>query len=233
MASALLSQPLFEHHGDANPYLDENWSQRVVGSGITVGPEPAENAWKVDDQNSAGGNGYAYLLELTPEEQAEAIAHPWALRMELRVEDVPSTVGGAVGAQVALPDLNNRIFTLGFGTDAAGNPIVALYNGSSFVQSAPIPGSGYHQYTMLFDPETQTVDIFADGVEVLSDQFGYTYTAGTINRILFGANSSADTGTGYYRFVQFQIVPEPSTLVLLGLGTVGLLFRCRRRPGRR
>ena len=230
MAARLLAQPVFRHFGDADPYLDEAWSRRVVGSGITVGPEPGENAWKVDDQNSAGGNGYAYFLELTPEEQAAALAQGWELRMALRVEDIPNTVGGAVGAQVAFPGPMNRIFTLGFGTDAAGNPIAGIYEGGGvWDRSSPIPGDGYHYYEMIFDPVTQTVDLFADGVEILTNQFGYTHT-GQINRVLFGANSSADTGTGYYRFVQFQIAPEPSTLVLLGLAALGLLFRPRRRP---
>jgi len=228
LAAAITMQPLFRHVGDADPYLDEAWSQRIVGTGITVGPEPAEDAWKVADQSSAGGNGYGYFLELTEQEQAAALSQGWILQMTLRVEDLPNTVGGAVGAQVAFPGPMNRIFTLGFGTDQDGNPIAGIYTGSGFTQSAPIPGDGYHDYEMIFDPDTQTVDLLADGVEILSNHFGYTHTGG-INRVLFGANSSADTGTGYYRFVQFQIIPEPSTFVLLGLGGLGLLFGRRRR----
>ncbi|MDC0936773.1 hypothetical protein OAS39_10845 [Pirellulales bacterium] len=87
---------------------------------------------------------------------------------------------------------------------------------------------GYHDYEMVFDPTTQTVDVLADGNLVIDDMLPLEFTSLDLNRILWGSNASGGTGNANYSFIGFQVVPEPATMAL-ALTLAGSLAPLRRR----
>ena len=109
LAANIQEFPYLRHDGDVDPYVAEGWSRRIAGSGITVGPVPEERAWCVDDQSSAGSNGFGYYKHLSPEQWDRAMRVGWSLAMEVRVEDYqPFSFGGASSGQVAIPGRRRR-----------------------------------------------------------------------------------------------------------------------------
>ncbi len=227
---------VYRHFGSADPEADEGWPKATRGTGCSAVAVPddaafgSHAAWKVDDANpsSSVGNGLNYSHDLTPALEARARAEGWILRSFLRVEDTPNTTGGAISLDTIFDTLNRR-FALQFGVDGGGNTLFQFIGGSG----SSVSGVGYHLYEMRFDTATETVDLFVDGDEKISDFGGANFTNSNYHRVLFGANSSGDTGTGYYNMVEFEIVPEPGSLSLLlaaaGVALLACLSRRRKR----
>lgn len=124
------------------------------------------------------------------------------------------------------------MFQLGLSVDANDNTIFGLHNGNNFTSvSGSVEGVGYHLYEIVYDPATQTIDLFVDGDELISDFAGRNFA--NLRQVLFGANSGGGTGTGYYNMVEFVVLPEPGGIVLLlSLLLPVLSLRPRRRPQR-
>jgi hypothetical protein len=101
----------------------------------------------------------------------------------------------------------------------------------SFGQSYTLMGSGstYHTYELEYNPSTLEADLFVDGVLRLSNFTGETnfyYDSA----LAWGAWSG---GEGNFNLVQVQSglvsVPEPGSLILLAMGSVGVLVPAVRR----
>jgi hypothetical protein len=146
--------------------------------------------------------------------------------MTMRMVDSSDALDFSVHGQVSDGDW---AYTMLFGTDDQGNAIVDLFDtGGIGNNSHVIPGgSDYHTYVMEYDPLTDTVDLFVDDQLVEADYAGRS--AAGYNRITFGSNQTSSGGHAHYEFVQFEIIPEPSTLVLLALGLLVGLGGTRRR----
>ena len=100
-------------------------------------------------------------------------------------------------------------------------------------QSATITSGGtgtdaYHDFSILYDPVTDTQQLLVDDVVIYSDLTGQSNSQ---DYAFFGSGSSAGDGSGNWHSVGFEIIPAPSTFALSALGVLGLLA-CGRR-GRR
>jgi hypothetical protein len=234
MASYQLTAPcrrvLYSHYGSNDPVGDEGWTQvGTPSAGLyaeAVTNDGGYDAWKVIDSTSAGALNYQY--DLTPAMEEILLDNGWIMRGRIRVEDDPNSIDSAVSMQVALSPIS-RVFNLGLSLDGQGNTLFGFNtSGSDFTTvSGSVEGTGYHLYEMVFDPTDHTVSLFVDGDEKISGFGGRSYSG--LHRVLFGANSSAGTGTGYYNMVEFIVVPEPGSLVLLlSLALATLTVRARR-----
>ncbi len=121
-----------------------------------------------------------------------------------------------------------------FGSDADGDPTVLVatgfgggtFTGPTFTLEAS--GGGYHLYTLVFYPVAGSADLFVDGTEQISNYLGHTVGAGS-KEVDWGGSQSTTTGQGNYNLIQWNIVPEPSTALLLASGLVAMAVGRRRR----
>jgi hypothetical protein len=120
------------------------------------------------------------------------------------------------------------------GSDSDGDPIVVLGEGANDTSvwgptfTLQGVGSTYHLYELVYYPEADFANLFVDGTQRLS---GYTGVSADTERVFFGSANSYTMGHGNYNLVQWEIVPEPSTLALLSMGALTLAYAWRRRRG--
>lgn len=89
-----------------------------------------------------------------------------------------------------------------------------------------IPGSDYHSCEILWDPATNTVDLWVDSEETVSDYGVATNSFANAlgNRLFWGSMDSPGIGAGYWDSVEFEIDPAtggPLEGDLNGDGIVG------------
>jgi hypothetical protein len=95
---------------------------------------------------------------------------------------------------------------------------------------APTRSTGWHELKAVF--YDTTVDFFVDGVNSLSGlTTSYASAAGaiTFDRVTVGSGLSSANGEAYYDNVQVALIPEPTTIALLGLGGLAFLAIHRRK----
>jgi hypothetical protein len=219
----LTGTTLCEHNGAADP-ATECWVP-LEGPGVDAFPvvnDMGHDAWATDDNvpafNPPIDNHLHYRFFLTPADISAALTSGWTLSVLLRVVDVPDDVDFAVYSGVTF---GNLAFTLKFGAQADGDPIVSLHDLPPIALEGA--GGGYHLYQMRYDPASASADLLVDGVERLSDYTGWTDDVLTPN-VGWGAGGGPGTGQGNFAHVKFEIVPEPATGVitclLLAIGAV-------------
>jgi hypothetical protein len=227
---------IVQHSGSADP-TTEGWTANIPPSGLTVGPVINDlgsgfDAWMVDDNSTMlGGNG-GYNVTPTGAQVAQASAQGWVLRTRLRVVDATALMQDVC----AIYRDGATSWDMRFGRESDGDPIVQLVTtsgGPTFTLQGA--GSTYNLWELRYDPVAGSADLFVNGIERISNYTGFSIAQ---TSVIWGAASSADTGQGNYNLVQFeifdqaQVVPEPSSLTLFGLGAAALVISSRRRRRR-
>lgn len=199
------AQVFIQHVGQADP-TTEGWTGDL-GVGVTEGPIANDlglDAWSIDDSTTAANSTRLYTFVPSPVIVSAVRNHGWRLRARLRVVDTPENADRAIIAEFI--DGTTR-WRMDFGSQPDGDPIVLLQTGVSaagddtgLVFALEGGGNGYHLYEMVFDPASQTVDLFIDGLERVSNFMGM---ATGITRVAFGSGQSNQAGHANWNLVQF------------------------------
>jgi len=95
-------------------------------------------------------------------------------------------------------------------------------------EGVPTRSTGWHELKAVFSDTT--VDLYVDGVLGMADiQYASAAGAITFDRVTVGSGLSSANGVAYYDDVLVQLVPEPSSFALAGLGAAALLIFRRRQ----
>ncbi len=221
----------FNHTGSSDP-TSEGW---VGGTTGVVGPvnDGGVDAWSINDNTTTAGSGYSAAL--TAADFAILNTEGWTMSANMRMVS-----GIAGGKSPFLMSFRNgtRSYDFLWGLDSNNNQYVQASTGRnlSFFTSFSGPlltlSSGYHQFDMVYDPLSTTVDVFVDDIEVFSNVSGWSLAQSVM---LWGGGGSQPTGQANFASVGFQsneaAVPEASTcaLVLTGLIGLGVVRRKRTR----
>ena len=213
-------EPTLAHYGTNDPTA-EGWNVAGNTSGVSVGPVEG-HAWMIDDNSGTLGKRN-YYSTLSQDQLEIAEMDGWRYSFDLKIVDKPTATDGAVQAGVVMPE--GRQFIVSFGAEDDGDPILAVASENG--QDTYILdgfGSGYHVYEWFFDPTSQTIDLYADDLLVVTEHVG-TSNFGTFNQVFWGSNSGDGVGTAYYRIVEFELGTAGRNVSiegdLNGDGTVG------------
>jgi hypothetical protein len=201
--------PPIRHSGSLNP-AEQFWSPMLGGTPIAANAavdDAGVSAWNIHDNSTAPGSRAAWFRALTGGQLEAARNDGWRMKGRLRVLNNNDTPDGAIEMSVFLD--SDRGYVLWLGSDAAGNTLVSEVirtSGAVTVgRSATVAGLSYHDFEMVFDPQTQTVDLWANGDRVIADLQPLDLQGNVLNRVAWGSNSSAGVGNANYEFIHFTI----------------------------
>ncbi|HED14298.1 MAG TPA: hypothetical protein ENI62_11715 [Gammaproteobacteria bacterium] len=230
---------VFSHSGNTDP-TTEGWAvepvaffldQRPTATPVSNDQGSGLNAWSIDDNSTFIGTNWFYTQSPSTAETTQANTLGWALRANLRIVDTPDAVGNA-GSIILEYANGTTAYRLALGSEADGDPMALLWDGgvdpnntlaaTGTLFTLQNGGAGYHLYEMVYDPLVDSVDLFIDGVERISNYAGVS--SSLFNRVAWGSASSSDTGQSNWNQVEFEIaaVPLPAALPLFFSGLLGL-----------
>lgn len=233
---------LFSHQGATNP-TSEGWttSGASTKSAVLNDLGTGTDAWSVYDPGGAAISG-TYTRTFTTTQVSEAVTSGWTLDATIRYVPpdplIATTPSNNAWCTVMMDEgITDRrtLYGVYFGNNAAGETLVRLYNSStSYTVSA-----GYHDYQLVWNPETANASFFIDGELKLTgyEGGGIDYTAAS--RVYWGDNTSTALAEGQGRGANYayvgltvgtatSMVPEPSRMVLLLLASLVGVMRRRR-----
>jgi len=199
--------PVFLHQGANDPVNVEGWTQVKCGSAIPAGPLQTNgvDSWMVNDNSTAGY--MTYLGTPTADQASRASSQGWSLKANLLAVNTNDALDAAIDFDYSD---GTKVYYLGFGSTAVGDPIVGWWNGSAWYASYTNQGGAgqYHLYDLRYIPG-QGVNLYVDGKLALS---GYAGCSTTLKRVQWGANENTGTGAGHYSHVSWSIGSQAVTI---------------------
>ena len=211
----------------------------------TVGPvsDAGQNAWNVNDNTGAS---LRYGIDLGMSEVDSLSTTGWTLSARMRfvagdTGNVSQQIDFINGAEryLLLLDIDSagqELTIRHFGTAVAADGMTTL---THFIDPTTVATGAsalaYHDYAIIFDPDTDLVQLFIDDTLIYSDWEGQ---ANTSRYIRWGAGSSSGRGNANWQVVDLSppatdppptddppggggaTVPEPASILLLAVATL-------------
>jgi len=205
----------YQHSGSTDPKT-ESWQQGFF-EGNTVGAvnDNGIEAWITGDNSSELGSGANYKQYPTTVQNVLATENGWKLKANFKIVSADDDLKGSV-MLLYRNTLNG--YQLHFGSDSDGNTLVLwLTNEETFTHTLTgVSAEEYHDYELVFDPETDTAKLLVDGEEKLSGYPGYDASglrseSADDSIVLWGSGSSSGQGSAYWQSVEFETLkPQPT-----------------------
>ena len=228
MAAMVQAGTIAQHVGSTDPTTEGFTLEGTAGTDVDDG---GTAAWEMQ---SAWGR---YKTDISGADAADMSANGWVAEQTVRMDVAgldPSAPGELVGLgviEVAPATTGDVAFSVCLGTDASGNPTVWQLNewGTPlpwYWQVGTVTGTGYHNYKLVQMAGETTADLYVDGslMATLDPTPGFG-----VARYMVGnsAPSSFTDPMGVFlagaSLSTPGVVPEPSAVVLLVTGLIGLL----------
>lgn len=230
--------------GSADPN-SQGWTLTSGANSFLSGQDSMNGGWRITDGTTAGPAFYSQAI--TASDVTNMNSQGWVASWTTTVNaDAISTAGGGVDNYYSSgSNQNNNAFwvevagsyqyVLTFRNNAAGD--IFLNDGTSSFQitntgnnlaqelGAGSKSANYITFQLAYDANT--------GNAILTDSLGGNHGvvsssgAGSSNRLVWGATSSAGQGSTTWNQLSLSSVPEPSSLSLFAFCGLGLLFRRR------
>lgn len=245
LVSALFASPvqagvIYQHSG-ANDPTTEGWLAPLnsgIVSSVVNDLGTGIDAWQVAKTDSGKATLYGGLL--TSVDAAAARNDGWTLHSEERL------IGHFFDASQGSPSVFgwsdttlDKVFAVSLYSNNAGDVIAKLEgnsNNASILITLNGLGLGYHDYSLDYDATSGLATFSVDGAIKASGYDG-SNNALPFDVVAFGTGDNGSVGgAANYHSVSFAIktaaVPEPSSLVLTAIGSLGLMAMTiyRRRP---
>ena len=218
------------HTGSTNP-AGEGWILKKV----------SDARWTESTGVDDGGTAAWYVSDTTADplsiqqaeyyEGAESIdlsgvaTEGFGMTATLRADDSVANgfderVALTPAIQIAIEDVQVWCL-LGIGLDENGDTTYSLKGGYPYSaeMTGTITGSGYHDYELYYDPESDSIDFWVDGEVEVTDYIATTTEAQAAelgDLIQWGSFDALGVGGGYWADVAFEVgadIPETSTKI--------------------
>jgi hypothetical protein len=202
----------------------------------------AIDAWSIDDNAGFGPPGHdgVYGVVLSSDQILRAENSGWRYSVHMRIVD--SELGATHDSITSFVITSDSAYSMQFGRSANGKPLVMLTTGEDVgpVVEVDDASNGYHLYELIYSPADDATKLFIDGSLRAVGYTGRPSTGdldlgnpfGAVGNVSFGSTSNNFTGQANYNFVEYEIVPEPSTAIL-ALFFAFAWINTRREKGRR
>lgn len=207
---------LYQHTGDTDPTsLVEGWTAPIINGPVGV-PfiDSGIPTWKID--NNATSDSLLYRVTPTATQLSDA-SLGWSLCVSLHVTAPGLSPGGSM---IALYRNGTQSYQMHFGSDAAGNVVVVLNDGTYGPPGAgsggaryTVPGgTGFNTFELIYSDITGDASLFVNGLPtpVLT---GYTGFPSAETVLAWGDGSNLSTNLtnlakANYAKVVFSILPR-------------------------
>lgn len=213
-ASSGSADIIAEHTGATNPELESWQSAHFVGHTLILGhccanvlKEPIfddddEDAWVIDDTSNGSLSNDGYAMLLSDSDLAAATRYGFRISVRIKTPNVSDVPQGSVEF---IFSLDQDRWQMTYGSDDDGDPIVRLVGPQDIYVTLAGAGPGYHTFELVFDPATETADLFIDGIKYVSGYTGGSLDDGS-RYIFWGSGQDSDTGEGRYSVVAFEVL---------------------------
>ena len=218
------------------PWLkDSGTGTAVVQSAVTNGGSQAVRLNRPADDN--GDVRYGVRKELVPTGSLQIVRVSWDMNVtQTNIEGVD--FGPYFGVE-SYDSFNDDIKLIGsLGLDATTGDILYQDGLDGFLveTGAKAPFGQWNRYMLEINYQTDEYSVFYNGAKLATTTFVDPGIVGFTDAPLAGLDATGFTfdiasGTAYFDNYTIEIVPEPSALALVGLGSLALLRR--RRTGAR
>lgn len=210
------------HFGANNPATEGF----TLSSGGTPSLSPVtdlgRDAWSIGlnaDVDLAG-----YVRNFNPQEQLLLSSGGWVLSLSLRILE---PFAAPNGGRFSIFYVGNQFFLLTFGAQSDGDPVVRIA-GTSYVLDGA--GDGYHNYQLRNSAITGVTSFWVDGNQFLTEIAGSSNPFNTFSLAWGGGQRPGGSAYANWNEASLSVIPEPSSLLLLSLGGLGLVaVRARAR----